>query len=273
MSVHCEPAACALTGEAGVRFSSLFPKLGLLGEREGVPCPFCRARPITVSQPVASVALFSLSASECELDPCFPSRSTAEGSSSLFCPSPGSPSRVTPDRFSPKPWIRPLFAVGFSSDTQAHAPSPLQQQASPSVVVSRRRLARRSGGEGASCRSRGLWGHGLSTFLSGGVSWSAGEPAGEPGVRESHWRMEALEEGVLRGGVKALSPSGPGVLEGRGRSAPLGAQEAGWGEARGPRLSVPVRGLLAGVSSHLLTLTQPGGQKEPRKSKDIKHLD
>lgn len=243
--------ACALTGEAGVFFSCFLPKPGLLGERKGVPCPFGRARPIKASQPDVSKELFSLSASGCELAPCFPSRSTAEGSSPLFSPSRDCPPWVSPGSFSPKPCIRPLFAVGFNSETQAQALSPLQQQASPSAVVSRRRLARRSGGEGAPCRSCGLWGHGLRTFRSGGVSWSAGDP----GVRESHWRMEAPEEGVFRGGVKALSPSGPGVLEGRGRSAPLGAQAAGWGEDRGPRLSV--RGLLAGVSSHLLT--QPGG--------------
>lgn len=248
------------TGDAGVRFSCLFPMPGLRGDLgERVPCPLCRDRPMATSQPVTDEELFSLSASGCcEPNLCFPSSSMARGFSPTSSAPPGASVLWTPVQApSPQTWIRPLFAAGFSSDTQPQAPSTSRQQASP-LAASRRRLARRSGGEGAvPWRGCGLWGHGLSTFLRGGVRGSAGDP----GVRESHWRMEALEEaevvGGFRGGVKVLGPGVPEVLEGRGRSPLLGAQAAGCGEDRGPRLSV--RGLLDGVTSHLLA--GPGKQR------------
>lgn len=153
---------------------------------------------------------FSLSASECcccvapsslcllpstsSKDRGLSADSSPPERSLLWVPAPAGPP------LSPSPQhtcIRPLLVTGFSSDTHPHAPSASRQQAPPSVV-SRRRLALRSGGEGTEpcwpcrccgdggcccCCCCGLWGQGLRTFRRGGVRGSA---AGDPGVRDSH---------------------------------------------------------------------------------------
>lgn len=55
------------------------------------------------------------------------------------------------------------------------------------------------------------------------------------------WR----DEGIL--GLLSLAGGAEVVFDGRGKAAPVGAQVAGWGEARETDLADP--GFLAGVSS------------------------
>lgn len=117
------------------------------------------------------------------------------------------------------------FKSGYISDTPSRSlPKPDLAQ-SP---VSSRRFARRS--------DEGPWRTGVSTLRRGDVPWWPGEL-----LRLNHcW----IDEGIL--GLLSLA-EGAEVFDGRGKSAPVGAQEAGWGEARETTLSEP--GLLAGVSS------------------------
>lgn len=73
--------------------------------------------------------------------------------------------------------------------------------------------------------------------------------SGDPWLRDNHC---LIEDGVLWRAAAALASLdwiGEVVLEGRGRAAPLGAQEASRGEVRAPRLSVVWA--LAGVVSAL----------------------
>lgn len=116
-----------------------------------------------------------------------------------------------------------LFTSGYSSDSLSlSSPKP-----DPSPVSSRR-FARRS--------EEGPWRTGVSTLRRGDVPRWPGELP-----RLIHCWMD---EGIL--GLLTLA-EGADVFDGRGKSAPVGAQAAGWGEARETALSDP--GLLAGVTS------------------------
>lgn len=116
-----------------------------------------------------------------------------------------------------------LLTSGHNSDTPSFSsPTP---EASP---VSSRRLARRSEQE--------PWRTGLSTLRHGEALRAAGK-----WPRLIHCWMD---EGIL--GLRSLA-TGADVFDGRGRSAPVGAQAAGWGEARDADLSD--MGLLAGVTA------------------------
>lgn len=116
-----------------------------------------------------------------------------------------------------------LFTSGYSSDTPSlSSPKP---DLSP---VSSRRFALRS--------DDGPWRTGVSALRRGDVPRWPGELP-----RLIHCWME---EGIL--GLLILA-KGADVFDGRGKSPPIGAHAAGWGEAREMALSKP--GLLAGVTS------------------------
>lgn len=151
-----------------------------------------------------------------------------------------------------------LLAAGYSSVTQSHSSAPSQLAVSP-LPVSSLRLARRSVGVVLPAR---LWGQGLNTRHSGGPTWP-----GDPWLGDSH----CLIDGVLRWTETASvswEEMGEGVLEGRGRAAPLGAQAASWGDARLPRLSrLSVLWVLAGVVS---TLIKAPAQRQKSLSVDVR---
>lgn len=218
-----------LTGEAGILPSCFFELMGLLGV-PGLPWPFLIFWPITDNQSLALGEQFSLPV--CLDDVCL--SSSAEQS---VCGWLSWAWQQIPESG------RLLLAAGYSSVTQSHSSAPLQLAVSPSPVSSLR-LARRSVGFGLPAR---LWGRGLNTRHSGGPTGP-----GDPWLGDSH----CLMDGVLWW-TEAASVSweemGEGVLEGRGRAAPLGAQAASWGDARLPRLSgLSVLWVLAGVVSTLI---------------------
>lgn len=212
--------ASVLTGEFGILPSCFLEELGLLWV-QGLPWLFS-FWPITDNQSFMLGDKFSL--------PLWLLEASLSSMLQSVCTWLAWEVEQMPDR------PRLFFVTGCISATQSHFSS---QSADGPSLVSSLRLTRRSFGD---VLLTTLWEQGLSTLLGWGFFWS-----GEPWLGTSHC---LIVDGVLWQTEAVLTPwdkIGEVVLEGRGRAAPLGAQEASRGEVRAPRLSV--LWALAGVVS------------------------